>query len=341
MSTSTSTPGPILVAVMRQLKEQKYRKEFLESVVPAWWTPDIENDPGSMDHVKLILARALGLDAKALLRENRVVPVAPTGMQFKRSVDLENVAPPSPNLAYYSRIAKAIASVLEPSLEVPQDPIEMHAEILRESGEPYVSLGGIVNYCWGRNIAVVHVDNMPAGKKGFDALVYPHGGRYVIFLARKFGPEAYAKASFIVAHELGHIAMGDVEENSILVDDPANDAEREKGNEPRANDFAGHVLSGGRYDPRWRGRALSAEALARKAEDFSRKVGIDPGHLLLRYAWESKKGFGAPMDALSLLDTLMDCDVHQFVNGIAREHIAFDPLSKEAKALLHRSLVAA
>jgi hypothetical protein len=340
MSTSTTTPGPILSDIMRQLKEQKYRKEFLESVVPAWWTPDVENDPGAVDHVKLILARALGLDATSLLRENRVVPVAPTGMQFKRSIDLENVAPPSPNLAYYSRIAKAIASVLEPSLDVPQDPLEMHAEILRESGEPYVSLGGIVKFCWSRNIAVVHVDDMPAGKKGFDALVYPHGGRYVIFLAMKFGPEACARASFIIAHELGHIAMGDVEENSIFVDDPANDAEREKGNEPHANKFAGEVLSGGRYNPKWRGRALSAELLAERAMEFSEEAGIDPGHLVMRYAWESKKGYGAPVDALFLLDTIMDCDVHQFVNGIAREHIAFDPLSKEAKALLHRSLVA-
>jgi len=74
--------------------------------------------------------------------------------------------------------------------------------------------------------------------------------------------------------------------------------------------------------------------------EFSEEAGIDPGHLVMRYAWESKKGYGAPVDALFLLDTIMDCDVHQFVNGIAREHIAFDPLSKEAKALLHRSLVA-
>lgn len=341
MAISRTKQGPVLASVIKQLKDQKYRPEFLDSVVPAWWTPDIEDDAGALAHVKLVLARILGLNTQALLKDNKVVPVTPTGMQFKRSIELQKTAPPNPNLAYYSRIAKAIASGMEPSLDVPLDPYEMHSEILEESGEACITLKGIIEYCWSRNIAVVHVHDVPVGKKGFDALVYPHEQRYVIFLARRMGPESSAKASFIIAHELGHIAMGHVAENTVLIDDPSG-AERQKGFEPQADDFASKVLSGGRYNKSWRGRALSPDLLADRAMEYGEEVGIDPGHILLRYAFESgDKGYGSPIKALKLIDTFMECDVHEFVNDIARQRIPTEPISKDAKALLDRSILAA
>jgi hypothetical protein len=340
MNTISTSAGPILSALMQQLKKQKYRPEFLESVVPSWWTADVESDSGAVAHLKLILARTLGLDTKALLKANKVLPVTPSGMQFKRSVDLQKSAPPSPNLAYYSRLVKAVASCMEPSLTLPTDPHKMHEEILSESDEGFVSLNGIVNYCWQRNIAVIHVDNVPVGKKGFDALVYPYDGRYVIILARKIGYEAAARASFIIAHELGHIAMGHVEQNCALIDDPANRSDRKKEYEPAADAFASAVLSGGRYSKKWRGRALRPDLLAQRAEEYGSEFGIDPGHLLLRYAWEDDAN-GSPQKALFLLSETLDCDVHAYVNDIARKHIQTDPISKDARALLDRSLKAA
>lgn len=339
MSNNTPTHGPILSAVMQQLKDQKYDPKFLRSVVPSWWTREVEIDSGAVAHLKLILARTLGLDTKALLQSNKVLPVAPSGMQFKRSIDLQTTELPGPNLAYYSRLVKVIASGMEPSLDIPSDAHAINEQILAESGDPHVSLENIVNYCWSRNIGVVHVDNIPMARKGLDALVYRYDGRFVIIVARKMGQEGAARALFIIAHELGHIAMGHVEENCALIDDAASDADRQKANEPAADAFASMVISGGRYNKKWAGRAKSPDLLAERALEYSDAAGIDPGHLLLRHAWESGQN-GSPQKALGLIPCL-DCDVHNFVNRIARERIQADPIDKDSRALLDRSLVAA
>jgi hypothetical protein len=339
MRASPKKPGPILAQVIKQLKKQKYREGFLDAVVPRWWTPDIEDDAGALAHVKLILARALGLDTKALLKENEVRPVAPSGMQFKRSIDLQTSEPPSPNLAYYSRLVKTIASGMEPSLPIPEDADDMNEQILAESGDRHVSLENIVNYCWSRNIGVVHVDNIPMVRKGLDALVYRYDERYVIIVARKMGIEGAARALFIIAHELGHIAMGHVEENCALIDDPNNDADRQKENEPAADAFALRVLSAGRYNESWAGKAKRADTLAAKAVEYSDIAGVDPGHLLLRLAFE-EDAYGLVQGALKLIPCL-DCNVHEFINRIARERIQAGPIDKDSRALLDRSLLAA
>ncbi len=315
--------GPVFETILKQLTALKYQPKFLDTVVPSWWTPEAEASPNGLDHLKLLLAQYLGLDMAALLRDGKVKPVAPAGMSFKRSSDLQHVKPPDPNLAYFSRIVKSLAGTIEPSLAIPTAASALHAEILATTGQPCVTLGAILEYCWSRNIAVVHVDNFPVEKKGLDALVYRVKDRYVVIVARAIDPTASARASFIVAHELGHIALGDVHENTGIIDDPT-DEERHRDDEAAADAFAAEVLSGGRYQRNWRRGSKRADT---------------PGVLLWRCAYEEDLWPNAAAASRRL--KALPAPTHQFINDVARQNIDTSRVSEDTLLTIERTLITA
>jgi hypothetical protein len=330
--------GPVFDQLLKQLTALKYRPKFLEAAVPSWWTPEAEASPNGLEHLKLLLAQDLGLDMTLLLRDGQIKPIAPSGMSFKRSSDLQHVKPPDPNLAYFSRIVKSLAGTIEPSHSIPTAASELHADILSSTGAQCVTLGAILEYCWSRSIAVVHVDNFPVEKKGLDALVYRIKDRYVIIVARQVDATMSARASFIIAHELAHIALGHVQDNTGIIDDPSDDEKRRQV-EAAADAFAAEVLSGGRYKRTWRRGSKRADTLAERAQIFGRLWHIDPGAILWRCAYEEElwRNAAAAMRHLKPLPV----STHQFINDIARKRIDTSRLSKDALHTIERTLTTA
>lgn len=329
--------GPVFEELFQQLTALKYQPKFLEAIVPAWWTPEAEASPNGLQHLKLLLAQYLGLDMAVLLRDGQVKPVAPSGMSFKRSSDLQHVKPPDPNLAYFSRIVKSLAATVGPSLQVPTAASAMHEEILA-TGARCVTLAAILEYCWSRNIAVVHVDNFPVEKKGLDALVYRVKDRFVIIVARAIDAHASARASFIIAHELGHIALGHVLENTGIIDDP-NEEERHRDDEAAADAFAAEALSGGRYKPTWRRGAIRADTLAERAEVYGKRWNIDPGVLLWRCAHEEALWRNAA--AASRYLKALPAPTHRFINDVAKRYIDTSGVSEDTLHTIERTLITA
>jgi Zn-dependent peptidase ImmA (M78 family) len=327
--------GPVFDQLLKQLTALKYRPKFLEAAVPPWWTPEAEASPNGLEHLKLLLAQYLGLDMTLLLRDGEVKPIAPSGMSFKRSSDLQHVKPPDPNLAYFSRVVKSLAGTIQPSDSIPTVASELHSDILASTGAECVTLGAILDYCWSRQIAVVHVDNFPVEKKGLDALVYRVKDRYVIIVAREMDPTTSARASFIIAHELGHIALGHVQDNTGIIDDPSGD-ERHRQVEAAADAFAAEILSGGRYQRTWRRGSKRADTLAERAETFGKRWDIDPGAILWRCAYEE----GLWSNATAAMRHLKPLPVstHQFINDVARKHIDTSRISKDALHTIERTL---
>ena len=330
--------GPIFERLNQQFKSLNYKPAFLDAAIPNWWTAEAETDPNGLDHLKLLLARTLGLDATELLKNGRVKPVAPTGMRFKRSSNLHDEEPANPNLAYFGSIVKSIAATIEPSLAIPTDPLDMHNAIRQTAGTNIVTLSSLIEYCWSRNVAVVHVDKFPLAKRGLDALVYSLNDRFVVILAREIGAELSSRASFILAHELAHIAKGHVAGNSGLIDDPSV-SERRLAEEQSADAFANIVLGGGRYRPKWSGNTKRADSLAEKAEMLAAEWDIDPGHILLRFGFEKKLWPNATA-AMRYLDPLPLPTAH-FINGIALRKIDTSRVGGDAQALIEYALATA
>lgn len=330
--------GPVFAQLLKQLTALKYQQRFLETIVPSWWTPEAEASPNGLEHLKLLLAQYLGLDMAELLRDGKVKPIAPSGMSFKRSSDLQHAKPPDPNLAYFSRIVKSLAGTIEPSLPIPTIASELHAEIVATTGTPCITLATLLEYCWSRRIAVVHVDNFPVAKKGLDALVYRVKQRYVIIVARTIDAVAGARASFIIAHELGHIALGHVAENTGIIDD-SNDEERHRHDEAAADTFAADVLSGGRYKHSWRRGSKRADTMAERAKAYGKQWNIDPGALLWRCAYE--EALWANAAAASRYLEALPTPTHQFINDFARKYIDTSRASKDTLHTIERTLITA
>lgn len=334
----TTERGPVFDQLLTQLTALKYRQKFLETAVPSWWTPEAEASPNGLEHLKLLLAQYLGLDMAVLLRDGEIKPIAPSGMSFKRSSDLQHVKPPDPNLAYFSRVVKSLAGTIEPSLPIPTVASELHSEILGKTDAQCVTLAAILEYCWSHHIAVVHVDNFPVEKKGLDALVYRVKDRYVIIVARAIDPGAAARASFIIAHELGHIALGHVQENTGIIDDPSED-ERHRRDEAAADAFAAEILSGGRYKRSWRGGSKRADTLAERAQTHGKQWKIDPGVLLWRCAYE--EGLWSNATAAMRYLKPLPVSTHQFINDVAWKFIDTARVSKDTLHTIERTLITA
>ncbi len=119
------------------------------------------------------------------------------------------------------------------------DATQIRREILG-SGEPWVSLANLIDYGWSRGIPVIHMSGCPRAKQP-DGLCAKVKGRPVIELCRKATLSAWLL--FILAHELGHIALGHIADDGVLIDESMqhNVVDQE---ETEANEFAIELLTG-------------------------------------------------------------------------------------------------
>jgi hypothetical protein len=108
---------------------------------------------------------------------------------------------------------------------------------------------------------------------------------------------------FILAHELGHIALGHIPENGVLLDDRVEESSRDS-EERDANAFAITLLTG-RPDKKYvaSDRWLNAHELAEASKKTGRQQMVDPGHVALNYAHSmGKEFFPVGRAALNLLE---------------------------------------
>lgn len=333
--------GPALLAIKKRLREVGYNSRFLGAFIPEWWTPEAESDPETLAHLKFSLASQIGLDVEAILERDAIEPVTSSGHKFRRSKNLMNDEPPNPNLAFYSRVAETIATMQSAVEEVPGDPEQIRAEILSEPGADFVSLPGLLEYCWRKNIAVCNIEQFAGIKKGAQALVYPHENRRIIIISEKIPVEQPARASFFIAHELGHIALGHVSDDVVLMDDEISDAEAHNvEDEISADRFALQLLSGGLYNESWAVSNIKARPFARRAKQFGFTKRIDPGHVLLRYGRSHPDYWALASKALKTLAEGETASPRHVVNQLVRERLDFSLIGRESQALLDLAIPA-
>ena len=100
-----------------------------------------------------------------------------------------------------------------------------------------------------------------------------------------------------MAHELGHIAHGHLQEG-ILSDESFQDGVNDE-EEEAANQFAAQLLLGD-ISPQWAPN-LNKQRLLAKAKRLSEEHNLDPGALILNYGWQTGK-WGCAVGALNLLE---------------------------------------
>lgn len=201
---------------------------------------------------------------------------------------------------------------------------ELRRDLLARE-RPYVELLDLLALSWGLGIPVVQLRVFPWPQKRMSAMSISVGERPVILLGRD---AMYpAPIAFYLAHELGHIALGHVAGDRLIVDlgDETPTIMEGDEEEQRADEFALELLTG---NPRptvlldQSSARPSARELARIAVQAGPQLGIEPGVLAQCFGystgdWQTASGSLKRIYASAV-------PVWRVVNALAREQLALE-----------------
>ncbi|MBE9135732.1 ImmA/IrrE family metallo-endopeptidase [Nodosilinea sp. LEGE 07088] len=286
--------------LLERLEEKGLQAKYVrDRALPTWWDADLEDDPTVVAEAAGYIAKRLGLDiASVFSPEAEIAFKGQAQAKFKKRQDtskqsLEVVQ----GLA--SRVAELVSYAVLPSYhELRKDAAALRQGILARGC--WVNLDSLLALCWQHGIPVVHF-SPPQGTKKIDGMVASFNGRLVIVIccARK----AAAWLAFILAHELGHILAGHVQEQ-FYVDESITQEEQDP-EELEANAIAATLLLGNPNNYEWRAR-LYPNVLVTTARRFSRRDNVDPGIVCLNYGWKRdiKEEWGIAGKALKTFEPI-------------------------------------
>jgi hypothetical protein len=329
MTVSAANPMADLYRRLRSvgLTKNKVRRFIL----PDWWDDQVATNPAAFAEGISYISRHLGLDLASLRDPSIALTFRDTGVcKFKKSKGTsDDQLQLTRSLS--TRVARLVnAATTEPYSPLPKTASQMRSEIIGQ-GQPWVNLSNLVDYCWSLGVPVVHLASFLTARQP-DGMAVTVCGRPVIVLCKK--AKAPAWLLFILAHELGHIALGHIPDNGILIDENIDTNERDD-EEMTANAFAIELLTGDK-EVKFQagGRWPNAEMLAQRAKEFGRELKIDPGHIILNYAHTMGKEFFPVANAA--LGKLGSPDAIGIVRRKLAQHLDWSRLPEDSSEFLMR-----
>lgn len=253
----------------------------VDAVWPAWWSSDAEDNLSARAEVRLTVARRLGLKPSSLLAGETEF-IWRDDARFK-GLGVASEDQQSALTSFGVALAGALASLLPPQIDVSD------ASAVRQAltGFGTVGLGAVLSYCWAVNVPVVQLKAFPLGQKRMSAMSAHSAQGRAILLGRRSNYSS--QAAFLIAHELGHIALGHVDHGSGLVDAVAPWSR--SGDDPEetlADRYALELLLGDadtEFQPSV--GSFSGAQLAQVAVKEGPKRQIDPGVLALSVGYQT------------------------------------------------------
>lgn len=325
-----------------RLSEIGFSEKFVrEKALPDWWDEEFEATPGAVVEAAAYVSRRLNLDMISLLK-SEATPTFKQSCQakFKTNPLIENqqvfVAQ-----CMASRVAEMLAYTCVPEFKsLPNSATLVRNEILKN--QQYVNLEGLLVFCWSCGIPVVHFDGFPKtqGVHKFDGMVAFFYERPVIVISLTRRSPAWLL--FILAHELGHIIKGHLNNNAI-VDEKIN-PDSEDAEEIEASEFAVELLLGKPdigYDTLH--KFIEGQQLATYAQNISDRDNVSPGVVVLNYAWGKINRTAIKKDqhrivwatankALKIIEG--DADAPKQINHYARKYLNLDKLDGDSQDYL-------
>lgn len=282
-----SGPGALEIsqrAIRKQLEVQGVGRELLDRLLKI----------APRSAVPRLLKRAFGWDVDALA-SGELLPVSSFGLVFKST---RSATPPdSPLVA----LARTVSEVIHDQAELvpfeapPTDPADVRTALLHHDGD--VNLSSLTDWMWASGIPVIPVH----GRGGFCAAAWSFQGSPVVVV--KESRELAVYWLFDLAHELGHVARGHLDDAGVVDVDDLRPLPRtaEGGGDPQeveANDYALRLLLGDYeelVDEVRRGSRGNYLRFKGAVTTVARKAEVNPGLLGLVAAHELTD-IGEPKD---------------------------------------------
>lgn len=317
----------------RELSAAGLSPGVVKAAWPEWWSDAGETSVSARTELRLAVARNLGLSPRALVGE-RVDFVWRDKARFKHlasGIDL--------GVAALNSFGTSVAGALTAASDPGEGLRGISAEMLRNavlSDRNAVDLPSLVTACWALGVPVAHLTVWPLRMKAMHAMVAARGDRHAILLARD--TSYLAAAAFTLAHEMGHIALGHVKPDELLVDaENPGETEGDDDEEVAADRYALEVLTG-EPEPEitLNLQRFNAPMLADAATKAGLDRGIDPGTIALAVG-HRRNAWPVAMAALRLLQPDA-APVGPLLNRVASSQIHLDRLGSDNASFVRRVL---
>ncbi|HBX0709230.1 TPA: ImmA/IrrE family metallo-endopeptidase [Klebsiella pneumoniae] len=253
--------------------------EGLSKLLPDWWDESLNNSASISQQVILGLAKFANLDLTTVINPTAQLRFNDSVRRYKHAAN-KSVEELQAATAVVDGMAKIAASVAKQPYHGLPSARDIREAILSK-GEPWVDFLSLLKFSWSAGIPVLYMTDIPARKK-MDAVVIKVSERPVIALTKKH--KHASGVLFSLAHELGHIACGHLENNALLIDENINEDDVDNPQEKEANAYAIELLNG-RPDAAFHSKGwINARVLAAEALRIGRNNKVDPGHVALNYA---------------------------------------------------------
>lgn len=308
----------------------------MRKLLPDWWAPELEKAADGVAELAMHLSRRLSVDLAGLLA-GRIVPKgAVSRVAFKHAASVE-----SSTLAGATFIASSLAQAVLAAMPQPYTPLP--ADMRRLQARASELQGGILGFdgllalCWECGIPVIPLPHLPVGVRKMDGAALQVGQRPVIVLAKKKSSRAWL--SFILAHEMGHIARGHLTPGSSIIDVALQESSEylaeshQDGEEAQADEFALEVLGGTQVEAlvrSWPAGAAPVE-LAVNARQAAQRLQVEAGHFILRNAFMTKR-WGDAVIALRFLSE--DINPEAALLGQLGKHLDLERVAPDLQDLV-------
>jgi len=317
----------------RELQHAGIANAAIDAVWPQWWSDDASQSVSATAELTYTVARRLGLSPRALF-DGSAQFLWRDDTKFKK-LDARTGDEEAALASFGIAVGRCALGATPPT----RFRGDLNVQTLRDiilGQNRLVSGPELINVCWSLGIPVLQLRVLPLRQKRMHAMTVRVSDRYAILLG--FESRYFARIAYILAHELGHVLLGHLEQSDALleVDDPlvsgSTDAE-----ETEADRFALKLLTG-QEDPRVISDvpSYSASQVADAARTTATHVNIDPGVLALCLGHATKK-WDRSIGALKIIPP-GEQNVGELINNVAAKQLNFGELSFNNQEYLARIL---
>lgn len=270
--------------IYQKIRLAGFNPAFMKAMLPDWWDDELACTPSGQQYAALHLARIFSLAPESLRDEaEHVLFSFGSTHKYKHRVNVDEAS-----LDVATAIAYSAAKIAVSNFKTAYDSsISLEWSDVRNSilaDNPYVNLESLLRFCTKVGIPVIFISKFPSKANKMAGLALKVYDRPAIVLTQG---RSHGYMLFDLAHELGHIAKGHLNEaNGECLVDRKIEQNSTDHKELEANQFAFGVITGQegiQFVHEQHG--LNASQLATGALETARLRRIDPTHVALNYCF--------------------------------------------------------